>query len=156
MTFCIRGLAVEPFTPYFGAPANELARLNIVRIRVPDVGFYPCRVLLEDARAGETVLLLNHEYQPIPSPYRGRHAIFVNEAARAPRWFVDEVPAVLGSRKLMSLRAFDDQGMMIDAEVVSGSEVRATIVRLLDNPSAAYLHAHNVARGCFAARIDRT
>ena len=59
------------------------------------------------------------------------------------------------SRKLMSLRAFDHAGMMIDAEVVAGPDVHAAIVRLLRDDNAEYLHAHNVARGCFAARIDR-
>jgi hypothetical protein len=156
MAFTITGLPVEAFQPFFGLSEDELAKRNIVRVTVPESGFYPCRVLLEDARPGETMLLLNHEYQPIPSPYRGRHAIFVNEAARAPRTCVDEVPDVLGTRKLMSLRAFDGAGMMIEAEVIAGSEVRAAIVRLLGNRQTEYVHAHNVARGCFAARIDRS
>jgi hypothetical protein len=116
---------------------------------------YPCRVLLEDAKPGDTLLLLNHEYQPARSPYQGRHAIFVNEAATAPASFVDEIPTVLSVRKAISIRAFDDTGMMIDADVVPGAEVEELILRLLDNPEAAYLHAHNAGRGCFAARIDR-
>ncbi|MDB5450142.1 MAG: hypothetical protein JWQ52_1270, partial [Phenylobacterium sp.] len=44
---------------------------------------------------------------------------------------------------------------MLDAEVVPGAEVEALILRLFENPQAAYLHAHNAGRGCFAARIDR-
>jgi hypothetical protein len=110
---------------------------------------------LYSPRPGETLLLLNHEYQPAQTPYQGRHAIFVNEAADAPRTFVDEVPAVLSIRKAISLRAFDDAGMMIDADVVAGAEVESLILRLLDNPQTAYIHAHNAGRGCFAARIDR-
>jgi hypothetical protein len=155
MSYAITGLPVEPFRRFFGLPDEELARRNIVRmIADAPVGF-PCRVLLEDARPGETLLLLNHEYQPAQTPYQGRHAIFVNEAADAPRTFVDEVPAVLSIRKAISLRAFDDAGMMIDADVVPGLEVEATLLRLFANPDAAYLHAHNAGRGCFAARIDR-
>ena len=155
MAFTITGLPVEPFQPYFGASSEELARHTIVRVTAGVTGFYPCRVLLEDARPGETLLLLNHEYLPVESPYRGRHAIFVNEAAAAPRTFVDEVPDILRTRKLTSLRAFDAAGMMIDAEVVPGADVEATILRLFEDARAEYLHAHNVARGCFAARIDR-
>jgi hypothetical protein len=53
------------------------------------------------------------------------------------------------------VRAFDAGGRMIAAETVPGPEVVATALRLLDNPEAAYLHAHNPARGCWAACVDR-
>ena len=46
-------------------------------------------------------------------------------------------------------------GMMIDAEVIKGADAAPLIERFLANPKAAYLHAHNARRGCFAARIDR-
>jgi len=155
MTYSITGLPVEPFRPFFGLPDEELARHHIVRMIADEPVGYPCRVLLEDARPGDSLLLLNHEYQPAATPYRGRHAIFVNEAATAPRTFVDEIPPVLSVRKAISLRAFDARDMMIDADVVAGAEVEAAVFRLLENPKTAYLHAHNAGRGCFAARIDR-
>ena len=155
MTYAITGLPVEPFQPLFGLPDADLAKLNIVRITADAPVGYPCRVLLEDARPGDTLLLLNHEYQPVETPYRGRHAIFVNERATAPRTFVDEVPPVLAVRKAISIRAFDGAGMMVDADVVPGAEVEALVLRLLENPQTAYLHAHNAGRGCFAARIVR-
>jgi hypothetical protein len=63
---------------------------------------------------------------------------------------------VLAVRKAISLRAFDVDDMMIDADVVPGTEVEASVLRLLQNPRTRYLHAHNAARGCFAARIDRS
>ncbi len=156
MTYSITGLPVEPFRPFFGLSDEELARHHIVRMTADVPVGYPCRVLLEDANPGDTLLLLNHEHQPADTPYRGRHAIFVNEAATEPRTFVDEVPPVLSVRKAISLRSFNDAGMMIDADVVPGLEVEATIIKLFGNPEAAYLHAHNAARGCFAARIDRS
>ena len=155
MSYSIAGLPVEPFHPLFGLPDDELAARGVVRVVADAPVGYPCRVLLADARPGESLLLLNHEYQDAPGPYRGRHAIFVNEAARAPARFVDEIPAVLSVRPFIALRAFDAAGMMLDAELVPGAEVEATILRLLADPTTAYLHAHNPARGCFAARIDR-
>jgi hypothetical protein len=155
MTFSITGLPVEPFLPLFGLPDEDLARRHIVRMTSDAPTGFPCRVLLEDAPPGDTLLLLNHEYQPADTPYRGRHAIFVNEAATAPRAFLDEIPPVLSVRKAISLRAFDAEDMMIDADVVVGAEVEACVLRLLQNPKTLYLHAHNAARGCFATRIDR-
>jgi hypothetical protein len=62
---------------------------------------------------------------------------------------------VLLVRPAISLRAFDEAGMMIDAELASGAAIEPAILRLLDNGGAAYLHAHNAARGCYAARIER-
>jgi hypothetical protein len=155
MTYVIAGLDIEPFRPLFGLPDEALAERHIVRVVADAPVGFPCRVLLADAAPGESLLLLNHEHQSAETPYRSRHAIFVNEAARAPRRFVDEVPPVLSTRKAIAVRAFDTDGMMIDAEVVEGAAVEATILRLFENPDAAYLHAHNAARGCFAARIDR-
>ena len=155
MTFSITGLPVEPFQPFFGLRDEELAKRNMVRMTADSPVGFPCRILLEDARPGDTLLLLNHEHQPAENPYRSRHAIFVNERATGPRTFVDEAPAVLSVRKAISIRAFDAADMMIDADVVPGDEVEALILRLLENPRAAYLHAHNAGRGCFAARIDR-
>ena len=155
MTYSITGLPVEDFQPLFGLSEAELAMRNIVRMTADsDVGF-PCRVLLADAKPGDALLLLNHEYQPAQTPYQGRHAIFVNEAATAPATFVDEVPMVLTVRKAISLRGFDAAGMIVDADVVPGPEVEPLILKLFENPAIAYIHAHNAGRGCFAARIDR-
>jgi hypothetical protein len=53
------------------------------------------------------------------------------------------------------VRAFDAKGFMLDADVVHGREVEATIGRMLDEPRAAYLHLHNAKPGCYAARVDR-
>ena len=67
---------------------------------------------------------------------------------------VNTVPDVLG-RRLLSVRAFDNEGMIVDADVVEGAESAAVFLRLLANDKAAYLHVHNAKRGCYAARVDR-
>jgi hypothetical protein len=112
-------------------------------------------VTLEDAPVGETVLLLNYEHQPASTPYRSQHAIFVREGAQETRSFVNEVPAVLSVRPFISLRAFDADGMMVDAELAPGTALEPAIERLLGLPGVNYLHAHNAGRGCYAARIER-
>jgi hypothetical protein len=155
MSYVVSGLPVEDFAPLFGLSDSELAARGAERITASDDGFYPCRVTLQDAAPGETLLLLNHEHQPAQTPYRSRHAIFVREAAGETARLTDSMPAILSTRRLMALRAFDAGGRMIAAETVPGPEVEATALRLLDNPKAAYLHAHNPAWGCWAARIDR-
>jgi len=90
----------------------------------------------------------------VSGPYRSRHAIYVREYAVESRPAVNQVPDVLRIR-LISVRAFDSGGLMLDADVVEGTSVDQVISRYLDNPQVAYLHLHNAKRGCFAARAER-
>ncbi|MEO7692068.1 MAG: DUF1203 domain-containing protein [Sphingomonas sp.] len=152
--FVIRGLDPAPFAALYGLSAPALAERGVVRMEVDAKPGFPCRVSLEDAGVGETMLLLNHEHLPVDSPYRQRHAIFVREGATEAAQFENEVPEQLAIRTL-SLRAYDADGMMTDADLAEGRELTALIDRFFADPSVAYLHAHNAKRGCFAARIDR-
>ena len=88
------------------------------------------------------------------TPYRASHAVFVLENAGERFDRVNALPQALRVR-LLSLRAFDSDHMMVDADVVHGSEAEPVIERLLANPRAAYLHAHYAKAGCYAARIER-
>ncbi len=109
---------------------------------------------MRHAAPGETVLLLNHVCQPADTPYRAAHAIFVREGETAPFDEIDVVPEVFRPR-LLSLRAYDERGMMLDADVVEGAAVEGLIERLLDNPDVASIHAHNAKRGCYSGLITR-
>jgi hypothetical protein len=155
MSFMISGLPVDQFQPLFGLSDEDLAQRGVVRYQVDAKPGFPCRVTLEDAEPGETVLLLNYEHQSADTPYRARHAIFVSETAEAARQAVDEVPGALRVRAALSLRAYDAAGMMVDAELTPGATIEPVIDRLFGNPQVAYIHAHNAGRGCYAARIDR-
>ena len=154
MNFVIEGLDPAPFRRFYGRSEAALAADNIVRMAVDARPGFPCRVTLEDAAPGETVLLVNHEHLPVATPYRSRHAIFVREGADTAARFEDSVPAQLAIR-LLSVRAFDGAGMMTDADVVDGHALEPLIARFFADPAVAYLHVHNARRGCFAARVDR-
>ena len=154
MAFRITGLSPEPFRPLFGLPDAELAERNIKRYVADAHSGFPCRIEMREAEPGETVLLLNHVCQPANTPYRATHAIFVREGATTPFDQADQVPVVMRKR-LLSLRAYDAAGMMLDADVVEGADVEALIERLFANPDLGYIHAHNARRGCFSGRIDR-
>jgi hypothetical protein len=154
MTFRITGLSPEPFQFLFGLSNEELARQGVKRYIADKPQAFPCRVEMRDAAPGETALLLNHVCQPADTPYRASHAIFVREGAAVAYDRVDEVPPVMRPR-LLSLRAFDAAGMMIDADVVDGAAVEPLIARLLANAEVSYIHAHYAKRGCYSGRIDR-
>lgn len=154
MNFRISGLSPEPFRHLFGLSEEELAQKGVKRYVADKKPGFPDRIALRDVNLGERVLLLNHVCQPADTPYRATHAIFVCEGSEAPYDRVGEIPEVLRVR-LLSLRAYDPQHMMIDADVVDGAEVEPVIHRLLANPSVAYIHAHNAKRGCYSCRIER-
>jgi hypothetical protein len=103
-----------------------------------------------DAEVGETVILLNYAHQPAKSPYRATHAIFVRQNAEQAEIAVNTVPEVIRSR-LISVRLFDVNHMMVDADVVPGDTVSAVISTAFDRPEIAYIHLHNAKPGCFAA-----
>jgi len=67
---------------------------------------------------------------------------------------VDRVPEVMRLR-LLSLRAYSAEGMMLDADVVEGAQMEAVIERLFANSDVSYIHVHNAKQGCYSGRIDR-
>ncbi len=154
MSFRITGLSPEPFRPLFGLPEEELRAQGIRRFVATGEPGFPDRIEMREAQAGETVLLLNHMSQPAHSPYRATHAIYVREGASDRYDRVNEVPDIMRAR-LLSLRAFDAEGMMVDGDVVEGREVERVIARMFADPRTDYIHAHNAKRGCYAGRIDR-
>ena len=153
MTYRITGLDPAPFKPLFGLSDAQLAERGIVRMSVTDPGF-PCRVSLTDRALGETVLLVNHVSHDVANPYRASHAIFVTEVEQDAACFVDEVPPVF-EKRILSLRGFDEAGMMADAILTQPGEADNGIRKLFENPAIATIHAHNASRGCFAAKIER-
>jgi len=152
MTYRIEGLSREPFEHLFALSDTELEALGMRRMTVNKKPSFPCRVSLVDREIGEQVILLNHVSHDVANPYRASHAIFVADAE--PGVFIDEVPPVFGPR-VLSLRGFDAEGMMANALITQPGEADAGIRKLFDNPEIDTIHAHNAARGCFAARIER-
>src|SRR4051794_39173979 len=154
MTYRITGLDPEPYRPLFGLPDEDLASRGIVRMTVTKKPSFPCRVSLTDRDVGERVLLLNHVSHDVANPYRASHAIFVTEGADEAAEYVDRVPPVFEPR-VLSLRGFDGEGMMADAILTQPGEADAGIRKLFENPEIVSIHAHNAARGCFSAKIER-
>ena len=154
MDFRISALPVAPFVPLFGLSGPELVTRGVVRMTAGHSPGFPCRVSLCDASVGEPVLLLNYEHLAVATPYRSRHAIYVREYAVERRAEANEVPDVL-RRRLLSVRAFDGDGMMLNADVVEGARVETVLQKWLCDRRIAYLHLHNAKPGCYAARADR-
>ena len=154
MGFQILALNIDQFNHLFGQDDEALAKSGVQRVVADDCPGYPCRVSLQDAAIGESLLLMNYEHQSAASPYRSSHAIYVRESASQARPDENEIPESL-RRRLLSVRSFDKSGMMLEADVVDGRQVERLVDQLFDNDTVEYLHVHNAKRGCFAARVER-
>jgi hypothetical protein len=154
MGFQFSALNVGQFTHLFDQDDETLAKKGVERKVVDSNPGYPCRVSLQDAEIGETVLLMNYEHQAMPTPYRSSHAIFVREQADQAKPAPGEVPDMFRHR-LLSVRAFDSTGRIIDADVVDGEKLESLIDQMLANEAADYLHIHNARLGCYAAMVKR-
>ncbi len=155
MSFRITGLPAATGAHLIGLPDSELSKHDAVRMTATAVPGFPCRVTLKDAAIGETLILMPYTHQPADGPYHASGPIFVREAARDPYDRVDEIPEQLRSRPL-SVRAYDTNHMMQDADVVDGLKVEEAIGRFFSNPGTTYLHVHFAKRGCFACKVTRT
>jgi hypothetical protein len=154
MSFRITGLSPEPFQALFALSDEELEARGITRHIADKHPGFPDRIELRDAAPGQTLLLLNYTHQPANTPYRASHAIYVRQGATVRYDRIDEVPEAFRPRTL-SLRAFNDVGLIVDADLTEGRQMESLIERLFRNSKVAYIQAHYAKYGCYAGRVDR-
>jgi hypothetical protein len=158
MDFRISGLPVEPFIPFFNMSDEELQTHGASRvIAKPEDAplMQPCRISLRDSEPGEMSILLNYLHHVTPtSPYRASGPIFVRQGVTETASFVNHVPPQQRIR-LLSVRAYNSAGIMVDADVREGTLLESVIYRMFERDDVAFLHAHNAKRGCYSCRIDR-
>jgi uncharacterized protein DUF1203 len=153
--FQISGLSRQQFQGFFDLDDDELAARGAKRYVADKKPGFPCRVSLADADPGEKVILLPFSHQPSSTPYQAIGPIFVREAAQDCLLGPNQVPDLLRTR-LLSVRAYDAENILTDADVVEGNEIEMLLHRFFDNPLVSYLHVHFARPGCFACRVDRS
>jgi hypothetical protein len=150
------------------APLPDLVALppGAVRHVVADAPHaYPCRRCLRDATPGDALILLPYDPFLGTSPYRQPGPVYLHATSPGGQACRPD-PADLVStpdrpapdqltRRRLSLRAFDAQHLMVDAQITDGTAGVAAARQLLADPRAEYVHVHNAAPGCFAVRIER-
>jgi len=147
------GLAADRFEPLFDLSDDELRRRGMRRMIVDSKPGFPCRVTLQDAEPGERVLLLPFDHQTAHSPFRASGPVFVREGSFA-AYDASEAPPVFKARAL-SVRAYDAEGMMLDADLAEGEAVEKLLARFFHRTDVDYIHIHFARRGCFACRVER-
>ena len=154
MSFQIIALPESEFSHYFSLSDQELEQHKAKRIVVKDKPGVPCRVTLDDAEVGESVLLINYQHQVNGGAYQASHAIFVRENQRQAKLGVGVVPESIQQR-LISARAFDSAHDMIAADVVDGQDLATKLNEMLADNAVSYIHLHNAKPGCYAAKVVR-
>lgn len=155
MAYRIEALPLEPFVRFLHMDDQALAAVGGRRMVADTPNSAPCRVSLVDAEPGEALILVSHEHLPHPnSPYRQGGPVFVREAATHAAPVIDAVPDMV-ARRLLSVRAFDAEAMMLDADVVQGADLDALLRDWLAKDGVEQVQIHTARRGCYLARALR-
>ena len=152
--FQITALPIENFSTLLNQTDEELRAIGARRMVADQKPGFPCRVSLVDAEPGEEVLLLPFTHHDVSSPYRAEGPIFVRVNARTTKLEVNEIPAMISSR-LLSIRGYNREGMMLISDVVDGIQLETHILRFFADARVEYIHIHNARPGCFNCRVDR-
>ncbi|NSX56643.1 DUF1203 domain-containing protein [Parasulfitobacter algicola] len=154
MIFQIHALPYQPFRYLFDLSDSDLRTQDARRVTANTTPGFPCRVSLEDANVGETLILMNYKHLNANSPYASTHAIYVRENARQAQPQPGNVPPVLENR-LLSVRGFDHQDLMQYADVIQGGDLAEMLNEIFADMSIRFVDIHNAKPGCFAARATR-
>jgi hypothetical protein len=154
MSFRYIGLPRTAFENVLRMSDAQLGEMGARRMMADEKPGFPCRATLADAEPGESVVLFSYVHQTAQTPYKAAGPVFVRECARE-QYDSDRMPPVFRAGRLLSARAYDAAGMMIDADIAPSAELEALLQRLFAEPATDYVHVHYAKRGCFAARVER-
>ena len=152
--FLIKALTIDSFNELILKNNDELKLADAAWLNVDAEPGYPCRVSLMDAKIGERVLALSFCHNDVNSPYKASGPIFVRENALTVKLNINEVPKMLRHR-LLSVRAYNSQKLMIGAQVTQGIELESAIGKQFQNRRVEYIHIHNANPGCFNCSVYR-
>jgi len=142
------------FNHLFSLNKEELTSKGIVKIIADEKPGFPCRVSLEDAAIGEEIILLPFQHHKTNSPYQSSGPIFVRKNAKSSNLKINEIPKMLLHR-LLSLRIYDDKGMMIDAKTIEGKTIKNEIGIIFTNNLVSYIQIHNSSPGCYNCQVNK-
>jgi hypothetical protein len=154
MNFIIKSLEDIEFSSLFNLDDLALEKIGATRMIVDEYPGFPCRVSLKDAKIGEEVILLSYQHHKTNSPYQANGPIFVRKTGKTASLKANEIPTMFNHR-LLSLRGFDKNGIMRDASVTEGQNLREQIIQTFTNETINYIHIHNAKPGCFNCLVER-
>jgi hypothetical protein len=152
--FQIKALPYHQFAHLFLVNEVELKNIGAIKMIADAFPGFPCRVSLQDANIGEEVILLPFQHHKTTSPYQAKGPIFIRKDVSEATLAINEIPTMLLHR-LLSLRCYNKDGIMINATVIEGKIVSETLYELFTNKEIAYVHIHNAKPGCYNCMVKR-
>lgn len=146
--FLIQPLHDDDLTRLWQLSKTELATQNAQRIEVGSKPSYPCRISLEDAEIGETVIGVPYTFNKSKSFYQASGPIFMRQNVSPYRSKRGHVPTMLLSR-LLSLRSYCVDGYLQTAEVIPGNKLADYLAEPERFSTTHYVHIHNARTGCY-------
>jgi hypothetical protein len=154
LNFICKGLDHSQFEHLYGLSNAELKSKGVIAYIADSQPGFPCRVTLQDVQPNERLLLLNYTHLDVDSPYRASHAVFVKDGGKTKNCAINEVPEII-TNCTVSIRGYDNQHMMVEAEAVEGSQSKQCIQKILANNEVCYIQIHTTKRGCFLTNVER-
>lgn len=152
--FIVKPLEKNIFVELLSKNDDQLAEVNARWLIADSKPGYPCRVSLIEAEVGERVLLVPFKHHDVLSPYQASGPIFIREGAETAELEINEIPEIL-TQRLLSVRAYNTENLMIHAETVQGAGFENSIRNQFLNSEVAYLQIHNANPGCFNCNVHR-
>ena len=152
--FILSGIPQKEVQHLFHLDEQTLNAKGISKIIVDEKPGFPCWLSLKDAEIGETILAFNYEHHKVSSPYRSSGPVFVRIHAKEAQLKQNEIPKMLKYRYL-SLRAYNAEGIMVDATTLFGDQLKNEIQTIFSNHEVAYIQVHNAKPGCYNCQINR-
>lgn len=128
----------------------------VKRMIATNDGGFPCRVCLQYAGLGEEVLLGSYNLPKPQGLYWTPSPIFVHAEPCVPYAGADEIPDIVRRNALVSVRAYDGDGMVLYdlGQVSDGTEVDAPLTRALGDARTSFVNIHTARPGCLLCRVE--
>lgn len=152
--FKIKPINHNEFSGFFELTNLELEKIGGIKMTADKFPGFPCRISLEDAEIGEEVILIPYNHHKTNSPYQASGPIFIRNRAITPTFEINQIPHMLKHR-LLSLRGYDNNGIMKEATVIEGNIIKEQIIKTFENEKIAYIHIHNAKPGCYNCLVER-
>ena len=114
----------------------------------------PCRSCLRYSDADEPFILMSYRPLPDRNPYAEVGPVFIHAAPCTPYSEQTTFPETFAHRPLV-LRAYDDNGFIVTAEVAAAGDAPHVAAALLAEPNVAEVHVRHVSYTCYDFKIVR-
>lgn len=118
-------------------------------------GGAPCRHCLRVSTDGERLILFAHRPFDGDGPYAEVGPVFIHADACARYAATTIFPPAFAERTL-TLRAYDDRGLIASAEVAPPGARDDVLARMFENERVRFVHVRNPAWGCYDFAVERS